>query len=92
MVEPPTVEDYQRELDRYAKCVSALSAAEKQIEELREALEPFAKKATGWESRHPAGRRPWPDTSQLSHRLGDFRRARAVYEKTAKGGNDENAG
>lgn len=64
--------------------VDYISAVEKERDELLVALKPFADKATAWEKRHPRGKYPYRDSTQLTHRLGDFRYARSVREKYFK--------
>ena len=50
------------------------------IEKLKTALEPFSDKATKWESNHERLRPP-RDSTQIQHRLGDFRIARAALKE-----------
>lgn len=49
-----------------------------EISLLREGLKPFAEKAIAFERRHPGGVYPIRDSRQISHKLGDFRRAAAL--------------
>ena len=54
-----------------------------EVADLVEALRPFAMKAEAWTARHPdkPGRYPASGSTQITHRLGDFRRAREVLAK-----------
>ena len=54
-------------------------AAEMAAVALTRALLPFAAKADKWETNHPG--RTGADSTQTQHRLGDFRKARAVVGK-----------
>jgi hypothetical protein len=53
---------------------------------LRKALQPFADKANKYEANHPERHprrftKPYPsDSTQITHRLGDFRNARTALE------------
>lgn len=45
----------------------------------------FAAKAEAWVARHPQrGRYPASDSTQISHRLGDFRAALAYFKELAE--------
>lgn len=52
------------------------------VAELEGALRPFADKAVKWEANHPVrlGGREHSNSTQVTHRLGDFRRARDVLK------------
>ena len=63
----------QRALDRDTE----IEEPARENERLREALRPFADKATAWEGRHQPKSR---DSTQITHRLGDFRAARNILE------------
>ncbi len=58
------------------------------VREAKAALEPFGAKATAWEERHPAGRYPFRDGHQITHRLGDFRRARTALARLGELGDE----
>lgn len=59
-----------------------LTALRARVAELEGALRPFADKAAKWEANHPirVGSREHSHSTQVTHRLGDFRRARDVLE------------
>ena len=71
----PSTEDGESELTTLRARVAALEAV----------LRLFADKATKWEANHQmrVGSRGYSNSTQVSHRLGDFRRARDVLEGTA---------
>lgn len=52
-----------------------MALLEAEVVRARAVLAPFASKACGWEQNHPGQR--GSDSQQISHRLGDFRTARA---------------
>jgi hypothetical protein len=52
---------------------------EMELERVRKILTPFATKACGWEQNHPG--HLGTDSMQISHRLGDFRAARASLNR-----------
>lgn len=70
-------------LDEAAETCTSLQARADRLEEekaaLRNALGPFADKATLWEVNHPHGGR---DSQQVTHRLGDFRAARTAITES----------
>ena len=59
-----------------------LTTIKERVAELEGALRPFADKAAKWEANHPirVGSREHSHSTQVTHRLGDFRRARDVLE------------
>lgn len=59
-----------------------IRALRARVAELEGALRPFADEAAKWEANHPirVGSREHSHSTQVTHRLGDFRRARDVLE------------
>lgn len=51
---------------------------EMELERVRKMLAPLSEKASKWEANHPQrdGAGVWPNSTQIQHRLGDFRAAR----------------
>lgn len=62
--------------------IDELTVLRARVAELEAALRPFADKAAKWEANHPVrlGGREHSHSTQVTHRLGDFRRARDVLE------------
>lgn len=73
---------------QWARAVAAeseLTALRARVAELEGALTPFAERATRWEENHPVRSvHQHRDSTQITHRLGDFRAAR----KTLGAAND----
>lgn len=66
-------------------CIAVMTerdALRARVAELEAALRPFADKAVKWEANHPVrlGGREHSHSTQVTHRLGDFRRARDVLK------------
>jgi chromosome segregation ATPase len=79
---PDMAREIGRETERAEKAASELTTLRARVAELEGALRPFADKAAKWEANHPirVGSREHSHSTQVTHRLGDFRRARDVLE------------
>jgi len=69
---------YNRAKEALAALRAPVASGEGEVERLRKVLRPFAAKAEKWEANHAhAGR----DSTQVQHRLGDFRAARSALHR-----------